>query len=300
MIARLFVAFATLVTCVLFAGAARATARSTVDETFRASTDARVEIELVMGAVKVVGVKKSEMSVKGTYDSDAPLVVTRSADHPRVRFEQRSHQRGHTAPLPSARDADLEIRVPEGATVRVRTVTASIDVRDVVGAVRVESVSGALAIAGAPSEIDVRTVNGSVDVNASASRARVRSVSGSIKVRGVRGAVSVHTVSGDCAIASSGALSDVDVHSVSSSIAIDGALASGAHVGVRTHSGNVVVTLPASVSTELELRSHAGSLESRIGAKRSARGSLDAKLGGGDGMVRVQTFSGDVTIEPRS
>lgn len=301
--ARWVLAFALFAVCLVTGARAHADdagagARVKIDETFAAKSDAQVEILIVTGTIKVVGTSKNEVRVKGTRSGDAQLVIARSAERPRIHFGLRHPHRGDEPRV--SLDADLEVQVPQGASVRVHTVTAPIDVRGVAGSIHAESTNGAITIAGSPAEVDARTVSGAVDVNGAVPHARVRSVSGSVRLRGGRGSIDVRTVSGECSVVAAGDLNELDVHTISSDVTVDAPVAAGAQIAVKAHSGRVVVKLPSSVNADVELRTHAGSLESRIGAKRSAKGSLDVKLGSGGAQVRVRTFSGDVTIEPRS
>jgi hypothetical protein len=258
-----------------------------VNETRPAKPTGVVEIENVEGDVKVIGWNRAEVNVKGAMDAGCHLDLSPSADRTRVRVTPRERC-----------EANLEIRVPMGSAVEVKTVTADIGVRGVNGAVRIESVSGDLAVAGAPSEVSARTTSGEVDIQATSAVTRARSVSGGVRVRGVRGKATVESVSGECELRG-GDFSEAEIRTVSGEIVFEGGLVGQGSFDFKTHSGEVELRLPASTNADFELRSFSGSLETRLGTPKTASSALDFRVGAGGAKVRVRTFSGDVVVDKK-
>ena len=87
--------------------------------------------------------------------------------------------------------ASLEVRVPEGARVAIRSAAGDVSVADVVGGVTVSAITGAVTLTG---------VGGSVTASTGAGDVEVSRVSGSAEVTTSVGAVTVHDVHGDAVV----------------------------------------------------------------------------------------------------
>jgi hypothetical protein len=258
-----------------------------VSETRAAKPNGVVDIEMLDGAVKIIGWNRAEVSVKGHVER-AHFDVSTSADRTRIRVN----------PAGRSSEADLEIRVPEGSFVEVKTVGASIDARGVKGTLRVESVSGDVAVSGAPVDVSVRSASGDLELSVASAVVSARSVSGEVRVRGARGRASVESVSGDCTL-EGGDFSEVEMRTVSGEVKFVGGIAGQGSFEFKSHSGQIELRLPPATNADFELRSFSGEIESRLGSARRASSALDFRAGGGGAKVRVRTFSGDVLVDAK-
>jgi len=80
--------------------------------------------------------------------------------------------------------AELEVHVPRGATVWVKSATASIEVEGADGPLDLSSQGGSIRVVGTPQDVTAETMDGAVELAGGTARARVKTVSGDILLRG--------------------------------------------------------------------------------------------------------------------
>ena len=110
-------------------------------------------------------------------------------------------------------------------------------------------------------------------------------------------------VSGSLEVSCEG-LTNGELEAVSGSIRFDGSLAEQGRLSASSHSGDVVLSLPADSSALFDLSSFSGSIANGLGPaptkRRHGPGSeLSFRLGSGSARVSAESFSGDVTLRPR-
>lgn len=307
--------------------AAEAGAQQSVSERLRVSPTGEVSITTVGGEVRVVGWERDEVLVTGTIGDGADrLLLEQEGGRAVVRVVS---SRG----IRRSVDSDLEIRVPQGRSVEVRTVRADVEVSGVRGDVDVsagsgdvhvrgdpqwvrvvsrsgnvdvvvrsdriaaESVSGNVTVGGtARREAEARAVSGDVTLTASAPRAVAESVSGNARVRGAEGRVEASTVSGSVRV--EGRRLSGSFRSVSGDVRLAGDLDAGESTAITTHSGDVELRLSRPSAT-VEFTTFSGELNNAVSGAtmtRSSRRAQEIRLGGGAARVSVQTFSGNVRL----
>ena len=288
--------------CALLALAAPAAADRPVDETRPVNADARISIETLSGQVVVTGWNRNEVHVTGTVGDDTRgLRIEGDADDLRIEVDIPEGRHSGKRDL----DADLRISVPAGARLEVESVSSSAEVSGVTAEVEVESVSGSVDIDGAPSTASAETVSGAIRVIGARGRVHAESVSGSVEIQGGSGRIQAATVSGGVKV-DVGTIENGHLESVSGSIRFSGALAAGGELEVQGHSGAIDVALPAGTSARFRVQTFSGDIDNQLSADAARRTSqyapgreLEFTLGGGDGDVRVESFSGDLTLRPQ-
>ncbi|MFO7652546.1 MAG: DUF4097 family beta strand repeat-containing protein [Candidatus Krumholzibacteriia bacterium] len=278
--------------------AATAAAQEKVDRTLAAAADGTVIIENLGGEVMVTGWDRDEVHLTGTLDDQVEeLVFERDGDRVRIKVEY---------PRRSTRieGSYLQVQVPRGSRLDVRTVSAEVGVRDVRGRIEAQTVSGDVEVAGEPAEVEVQTVSGDVDVTARSPRVRVQSVSGDLHLDGARGDVSAETVSGEITLVGGG-FDRLETSSVSGDLEFRGELNRGGTFIFDSHSGDVVLVLGGDLNAEFQVETFSGDIENVFGAKTQRRSKfapgreLEFTVGDGDARVRVKSFSGDVHLKRR-
>jgi DUF4097 and DUF4098 domain-containing protein YvlB len=199
----------------------------------------------------------------------------------------------------------LEVSLPAGASISAEGVSADIDVAGSGGRqLRLETVSGDLLVRGSRvGEVRLECVSGDVDAAIDSGDVGIESVSGNIRVVGrIGGRVAMDAVSGDITL-SSGPVERLVVNTVSGDATLDTALTPGGRIEVDAVSGDLALTLPVPTSARLRVESFSGSIRSPVGTVQTEKfgpGShLDARLGGGDGEISLDSFSGDIRIITR-
>src|SRR5262245_45626269 len=184
---------------------------------------------------------------------------------------------------PQPHSATITIMVPRGCPTQLGIVSASAVVSGISAATSVRSLSGKITLDGVTGPVEAGTVSGDVEA------------------QGLDGRVSFNSVSGDLTVAD-GAVERLEAKTVSGRVTADIDLGDGA-VRVSTVSGAVAIRLPSEVSTQVELRSATGRLQSEFGGLSSSRGpganTLTGTLGSGAGRLQVTTVSGQVTLLER-
>jgi hypothetical protein len=273
---------------------AMALADTRVDERHNVAAGGRIELSNVAGKVTVRGWDRNDVQLTGTLSDGLQLRQEKSAN--RVRWEIEYPRRGNNG------GATLTLNVPRSVELLLSTVSADQDISGVdVRRLQADTVSGNLAAAGRSGDSVLNTVSGNVTARLQTPRLDVNTVSGRIEAAGgVSGEIGAQTVSGRVGV-DAGRIQRLVVETVSGGIDLSAtALAPGGRINVESVSASVSLRLPRTVSAQLSVNSFSGSINSDAGKVERPRygpgSSLDARLGSGDGDIRVQSHSGSVQV----
>lgn len=264
----------------------------------------RIDTTLVIdrGGLVSLSVTSGEVRVRGESRADVRI----RADIQRGYWD-RSFSRGRiSVTARSVNDrmsgARLEVSVPKGTRVSVRTVSGRVEVHATEGEVTVNSTSGSIEVRDAREQVALSTVSGSLDLARVQGRVRLDGVSSTIRIDDISGDLEAETVSGSI-IVRGGRLEGATVKAMSGSITYEGALSRTGSFRFNTHSGSVALTLPANVGANLELETFSGRINSEFpltmqpgetGGRRGRR--MEFTLGDGGARVTAGAFSGSITI----
>ncbi len=271
-----------------------ALAQSAVNERLPLSSGGRVELGNIAGSVTVRGWDRNEVLLTGTLGAGQRLDVESSANRVQLKvvYPQNSRSTG----------AVLELRVPRAAQLQASTVSAGIDIAEVdLRRLQATSVSGAISANGQAGETALNTVSGAIRSQVRTSRLELRTVSGQINAAGASGGeVTANSVSGRVNLELS-AVQRLSAETVSGSLGVRSAgLQPGGRINLQTVSAPVSLTLPAQTSAQLAIRSFSGDITSAVGTVERPRygpgSNLDARIGGGDGDISINSHSGDVRV----
>lgn len=158
--------------------------------------------------------------------------------------------------------------------------------------------------------LDGSTVSGDVRARGLRGEVEVHSVSGDVEVRDATGpSLEAKTVSGDVLLEDiSAAL--VGAETVSGDVRFSGDVKAKGDYDFQTLSGDVELRLPAGIGAEITASTFSGDFDSsfpiaskiqssRRGQRRRIAGTIGQGEGGG-ATIRVESFSGDVTIRERA
>jgi DUF4097 and DUF4098 domain-containing protein YvlB len=284
-----------LAVAALLAPSAPALAQATVNEHHALSSGGRVEISNVAGSVSVRGWDRNEVQLTGTLGEGQRLDVQNSAN--RVQLKVVYPRNGR-----NGRGAVLELRVPRGSELQAGTVSATLDVAEVdLRRLQASTVSGGITAGGQAAEASFNTVSGAIRSQLRTPRLELRTVSGAINAAGSSGGdVAANSVSGAVDLDLS-AVQRLNAETVSGSLSVRSTgLQPGGRISLQTVSAPISLTLPARTSAQLKVSSFSGSIRSDVGEVERPRygpGShLDARLGGGDGDISINSHSGSVRV----
>jgi DUF4097 and DUF4098 domain-containing protein YvlB len=275
-------------------------------ETFQTPGPVRLDVRLGSGEVRLETSETTETTVtlEPLRDNDASIEAVQEA-----RVEQRGEEilvdvRGRRRLLRGA-DVLVEIRCPEGASVRAKSGSADIEGHGRFGSVEVETGSGDVQFGDVSGDAEINAASGDVQLGRVGGRGRINTASGDVQLGSVAGEAKVNSASGDVQIREAGGR--VEVNSASGDVAVRDASSS---VNVNSASGDQTIGSVAegkvdlkSASGDIKIGIHEGSTlwvdaRSRSGEVRSELPVSDLPPEGDAPHVelRANTMSGDITV----
>ena len=281
-----------------------ALAATPIDETRPLAADGRVSIDNVKGRIVVRTWDRAEVRVTGSLGDGVEKLEVQgdpSALTIRVRYPEGGGWFGWGGGGKSDPSV-VEVDLPRQASVEVDGVSADIDVTGTGGQrLSVDSVSGDMRIVGARApEVRLNSVSGDIIAEVETRDLTVDAVSGDIDVRGrITGRVALDSVSGDVIVAA-GDVERLALSTVSGDATLRAGLATGGSIKADTVSGNLSLTVPAATSARVAIGSFSGGIRSAVGKVVSEEYGpgkhLNARMGAGQGEIRLESFSGNTTL----
>lgn len=287
-----------LAACVVVAGTATgAASQQRIDRRVAVESRASIRVHNLVGSTRIVG-----------WEHDS-LVVTGTVPVGGGRFDMGGGGSGAKLyvelPAGGAEPAatHLEVRVPYGARVWVKSASADIEVVGGVRAVDLNSVGGTVLVraeAGAVEEMIAETMDGEIRVEGAGVWTRLKTASGPIRARGGND-VGIETVSGSVRYGGT-TFQRLRIESVTGAVWFDGTVPRGARVEMESHAGRIELALPDTVSAEVSLTNFDGRIESAFGP---AGGAPDGERRGepvefvvreGSATITVRNFKGDIVL----
>jgi hypothetical protein len=276
-----------------------ATAQQQVDSRHAVNPDANLRIYMETGGtIRIAGWAKDSVVFSGTADAGLPELEFSTAK------EGKAAKGGIWTDKKGKGRVDLDVRIPEGATLWVKTTGASVQIDDVSGGVDVYTVSGNVTFTGSPKQLYAESMGGAVSITGESRSIRAKTGKGPITFRGSVEDVTLVTVAGKITV-SGPRLRQGHFESVTGDIVFDGALEPGSWVGFQTHSGRVEMTLPRDAGADCVVTTIEGELQvdfdvpealERDGAQGPEK---EFTIGDGGAHVKIQTFDGSVAIRRR-
>lgn len=286
----------------LLAGSATALAGTPINESRDADATARIDISNVRGSVTVSVWEQNRVEITGTLGKGSKsLRIDGSGSRIDIEVEKpESSGWFNWGSNSQMEDSILDIRVPRTAELHIDTVSAEVTVTGLAGQLlNVDSVSGKIHLDSSARELEVGSVSGRVELTGDGERAHVDTVSGDIDSRANRERLKLETVSGNIA-ASTGTYREFSASSVSGDISLRGKPTSDARVDAETMSGDIRIDAGADLSARIEAETFSGRIRSDFGKveepEHGPGRSLDATVGDGSARIKIDTFSGDISI----
>lgn len=269
----------------------------TVEETRAMAADGSVVVENEFGDISIQGWSRNEVRVVGDLSDDVKeLEIRESGNSVRIRVEYYDRRNIH--------GAELEVMIPDGASVQAESVSGDIEVIGLSGeTIELTTVSGDLEVAASAQRLNLSTVSGDVDFSGTSSRIAVESVSGEIELSGVSGEIDASTVSGDVTVYG-GEVSSGEFEAVSGDVELRIDLNAGGRIKVSSMSGDIDLYLPGNQQAEFLAQTFSGDIYSDFGRVKnsSSRGPgerLEHLEGENGATINLNSFSGDVSIQKR-
>lgn len=288
-----------LAAAILAAVAAPASAQQNITKRASVAPDATIEVSNVQGSVRITAWDKNEVELVAELESDKDeLEFEASTRMVRIEVDRPNSRYGR-----DQEDANLTLRVPQGAHVIADTVSADITVAGVRGEQELESVSGTVGTQAYDAPVKASSVSGDVTVTGSGGKAAVRTdnVSGTSTVTGVRGSLEGEVVSGEIH-ATIAAADRIELSSVSGDITVNAELTPTARVEMESVSGVITLKVKPPVNADFDIESFSGDIENCFGpkprdtSKYTPGSELSFTQGKGGARVELQTLSGEISV----
>jgi DUF4097 and DUF4098 domain-containing protein YvlB len=264
-------------------------ARSGFAERWPFAGDGSVRIVNLSGRIRVIGWDVDSLAVSGHGPGRLAAAGTASVRKLVV----------------SGGGSELEVHVPRGARVWVKSTSADIDVVGVDGTLDLHSVAGAIHVVGTPADVTAETMGGPVELAGGSGRARVKTVSGDILLRGASVDLGASTLSGSIVVRAAGwqrggtGVQRGTFESVTGDVRFDGELGRGGIVEMESQSGAIALRVPATTAADFDLVTLGGSVTNRLTAAAAERGVLRFSTGAGGALVTARSFKGSISLESK-
>jgi DUF4097 and DUF4098 domain-containing protein YvlB len=274
-------------------------AQGTIHEGRPADRDAVIRLFLPAGFLRVTTWERDSLDVRGRLDGGATSFML-GGPTPSLKGGVK---------VPPARSttasADLEVRMPRDARVRIQSGAAEVEVTAAGGSVEVVGTSGRVRVVGRADRVSVETLDGNIELAAVAREGTVRSADGTVVVRGVLDALDASTVNGPLYVGMEGPISRARLETVSSEIAFKGRLTHEGRLMAETHGGDIELRLPPSIGASFHLVSYGPGIRNKMVPAEAVaagpeKGEWTFTTGDGAAVVDVRTFKGRVVLLPRA
>ncbi|HEX7114527.1 MAG TPA: DUF4097 family beta strand repeat-containing protein [Steroidobacter sp.] len=275
----------------LCAGAALA---ETVERRSPADPNGEVEIGNVAGRVEVVGWNRAEVELQADIPGGADeLRFERRGSRTVIQIRTNRHHGGA---------ADLTVRVPQGSSLMINTVSGEQQVEGVRGRQRLQSVSGSIDTE-VFDEFEIETASGEISVQGHGGQAlaRVTTVSGDVRLEDIGSELELNTVSGDMNVRAR-SIQRARINTTNGDLDFTAALAPDARIDAEAINGDLRFEFLGAVNAEFAIETFNGDIDNCFGPKaRRSRdfgpgNELRFKEGKGGATVRVKTLNGGVEL----
>jgi hypothetical protein len=199
--------------------------------------------------VRVTAEDPARVSLRAADGTNASGLATRLevvvADAPKAGHQEFGECRG---------SSDMDLEVPRGATVYVKTRDGDIEISNVAEA-RAESSTGNINILRVAKAVEATTMSGDIALEDSSGRIRLRSISGGLeairtKLVEQNDFLYANTVSGDVKLEQI-AQPRVEAGTISGEVLLTGSLAQGGFYDFKTITGDITLNMPDGVSFQV-------------------------------------------------
>jgi DUF4097 and DUF4098 domain-containing protein YvlB len=289
--------------CVLLLAATEtAMAGTPINESRAADASARIDISNVRGSVTVSAWDQNRVEITGTLGTGSKALRVSGSDS-RINIEvEKPESSGwfNWGSSSQMEDSILDIRVPRGAELHIETISAEVAVNGTAGRLLdVDSVSGKIRLDSTATEMEVGSISGTVELSGNGERAHVETVSGDIDSRANRDRLKLETVSGNITAVTE-SYREFTASSVSGDVSLRGKPIADARVDAETMSGDIRIDASGDLSARIEAETFSGRIRSDFGKveepEHGPGRSLDTTVGEGAARIKIDTFSGDISI----
>lgn len=279
-----------------------ALAQQRVDIRRVVTSDVSVRVSGAFAAIKVMAWAHDSMAMTGTLPKGARLEGGVGGNNPTpARGAKFWIEPAPTNPG----GGTLELRVPAGARVWVKTEHATVVVEGVTGELDLNIVAGSITVRGNPSHANLESMDGTVTIAGSPTWLRVKTADGEVTMRGSSEDMAVTTVSGQVIIGD-GSVERARIETVTGGVQFSGTLVRGATLTIDTHSGAIDFASRLKANVSIDARTLTGRIDNGLSTRRPVVGSdgrgeeVKVELGEGTAKAQLRSFKGSMRLTPQS
>jgi len=298
--------------------AAEATAKEKYEEKFEKTVslakDGKVTLQNITGSIDVKSWNKGEVKIDAVKISSASTLdkAKENAGLVKIEVEKEGNTLRIRTEYPDEgkifrrRSLNVSVKyslvIPAKASIRVNSVTGSVDLENIGGAVKVDIVTGGIAVRKADKGVDCATVTGKIDLQNITGDAFMETVTGRITASQIKGSIKAEVVTGKIELREVSEASVVDGNTVTGTVIYDGKINRDGRYTLNTHSGRIEMTLPSDSGFDLEAKTFSGRIETDFEIKISgtiSKKRMSGVVNKGGALVRLSTFSGNVYLKKK-
>jgi len=298
--------------------AAGAIAKETYEEKFEKTVslaqDGKVTLENITGSIDVKSWNKGEVKIDATKISRASTLDMAKENAGLVKIEVEKE--GNTLRIKTEypdegkifrrRSLNVSVKyslmIPAKASVKIDSVTGSVDLEKIGGTIKVNLVTGGIVVKTADKGVDCETVTGKIELQNITGDVFMETVTGRITASQIKGSIKANVVTGRIELREVSEANVVDGNTVTGSVIYDGKINRDGRYTLNTHSGRIEMTLPADSGFDLEAETFSGRIESDFEIKMSGKIStkrISGVVNRGGPLVKLSTFSGSVYLKKK-
>ncbi|HEV8600723.1 MAG TPA: DUF4097 family beta strand repeat-containing protein [Gemmatimonadales bacterium] len=266
-------------------------AQQKLDKRIAIAADASIRISNFAGTTRVLGWDRDSIAVSGTAPPGVHFFMGGAGRLAKLGLEPEEKS-------PPTSAGHLDVRVPRGSRVWVKSADGSIDVQAMTGEVDLQSVGGSIRVTGSLRLVTAESMEGDLEVIGPSPLVRVKTGGGKILLRQTNGDVTASSVSG-AIVATELEPQSARLETVSGMVNYAGTVDRHGTLAIQTHSGDVELLLPTLLGAEFDLESTSGeavvSLPAKTGKPRKGHSVYFANAGGG-AQVIVRSFKGQIRV----
>lgn len=260
-------------------------AEKVISKTYATTAPPRVVIDTFNGAIDVTTHPENAVAVRVTKQARGANQEAAEADLENIEVTLneeggtiRISARSTGAKIGGNRGAAVEVQLPAGSTLDLRTT------------------NGKISAVGPTSDVTANNSNGGVEVKGSRGKAHLETTNGSIHLDGGAGRVEARTSNGAIDVHTEKA--QVDAHTSNGTIHCTGRLADGAHT-FQTSNGKIVLAFPPDARFHIDAQTSNGRITNQFGI--SGNGKDKHHLSGSVGespaaSITARTSNGGIEI----
>jgi len=271
-----------------------------VERSIDTTSSGIIKIDVIGGAVSLVGWDKPIMKVDGKISGDADdFILQRKGNTVKLEYTNKG---GFWRKNRGSR-VDLKIFAPRLSHITANGLSVNFDLKNLENSLSINTMSGDIELEGGKGRVDLKSVSGDLKVEASSGKLNLATVSGDIDADTNATQFNGTSVSGRIN-ANIGSANQVNLETVSGDIKLDFALADEARIDAHTVSGDIGLTFQnRNIDASFVLETGPGAdirnkiSDHKTSGESSFSDSLKFTLGNGNSRVTIQTMSGTIELE---